>query len=434
MTRSQIIFFSAIGGVIVLIALLFIGILPGRRSVGPPPKPVTLTFWGVFDTAKTYAPLIQSYQKSYPHITIVYVEKPAAIYENDLLQALARGEGPDIFMMHSRWLGRWQDKIAPAPETYYTPQTFDQAFADVASTDLVRDGNVWALPFSIDTLALFYNRDLFNNARIVEPPKTWEDFSDAVRTLTRRDTAGNITLAGAALGAAGNVNRAADILTLLMLQSGSTVTDPKTGRSALQDSVVFRGEKIFPGKRALEFLTDFANPARPVYTWNRRQHNSIDAFIEGKTAMMLNYAYQIPTIKERAPQLRFAVAPAPQAKTRDLDVTFANYWAYAVNKTSPNAGTAWHFLASSAQKDALKTYLAATGRASARRDLLPEQFSDPLVGPFANQVLVARSYWAVDNFVVEKSFEDMIESVVKGDKTMDRAIQEAAQKINATAQ
>jgi multiple sugar transport system substrate-binding protein len=422
-TRSQIIFFSAIGGVVVLAALLFIGILPGKRDNQPPPKPVTLTFWGVFDTAKTYEPLIQSYQKSYRHVTINYIEKPAATYENDLLQALARGEGPDIFMMHNRWLPRWQDKIAPVPETYYTPQTFDRTFADVASADLVRDDKVWALPLSIDTLALFYNRDLFNNARIVEPPKTWEAFLEAVRALTRRDDAGNITRAGAALGAAENVNRAADILTLLMMQSGSTITDPKTGRAAIQTA-----------KRSLEFLTDFANPARSIYTWNRRQHNSIDAFIEGRAAMMLNYGYQIPIIKARAPQLRFAAAPAPQESARDLDVTLANYWAYTVNKASPNALAAWHFLASSVEKEALKTYLDANGRASARNDILPEQFSDPLIGPFASQVPVARSYQAVDNFVVEKAFEDMIESVVKEEKIMDRAIQEAVQKINATAQ
>lgn len=422
LTRLQLLIFGGIAMAVIAAVLVFTGVLPGLRTTVKPPAPVTLTFWGVFDKGEAYRSLIASYQKAYPHVSITYVEKPALTYEQDLLNALARGAGPDIFMIHNRWLARWQDKITPLPEAYYTPQTFEQTFADVATFDLVRDGRIWALPFSIDTLALFYNRDLFNQARLVAPPKTWTEFETAVKALTRRDQAGNITTAGAALGTAENVNRAVDVLALLMLQSGSSVTNPRDGRAAIAGA---------GGEQTLAYYAGFADPRNALYTWNARQHHSLDAFLEGRAAMMLNYNYQIPALRSRAPHLRFAVASAPQPAERRADAAFASYWVYSVSKASPKARESWRFLAFAAQPDILREHLKDNARASARRDLLPEQFSDPFVGPFANQVLVARSYWSVDNLLVEKALNDMIEQVAKGEKTPGDALGEAAEKINA---
>ena len=42
--------------------------------------------------------------------------------------------------------------------------------------------------------------------------------------------------------------------------------------------------------------TDFANPKKSVYTWNVQQHYSIDAFIEGKVAMMFKILVQFRRI------------------------------------------------------------------------------------------------------------------------------------------
>jgi len=42
--------------------------------------------------------------------------------------------------------------------------------------DFLYQGQPYASPLSINTLALFYNRDLLNEAGIVLPPVTWEEF------------------------------------------------------------------------------------------------------------------------------------------------------------------------------------------------------------------------------------------------------------------
>ncbi|MDP3794482.1 MAG: extracellular solute-binding protein [bacterium] len=429
-TRSQLIVFAGIGGVLLVGVLMVAGVIPGLRTQTVKPDPVDLTFWGVHGSEDAYKPLIDAYRSFASHVTITYVEKSPLTYERDLLNALAAGEGPDLFMVRNRAIPRWQDKIAPAPVEYFTPAEMDEIFADVASFDLARGGLVWGVPFSIDTLALFYNRDLFNDARITAPPRTWAEFDRAVQALTRRDESGNIERSGVALGTAQNINRAADILALLLLQQGSPVTKAENGAAVFDLSTTRAGKVFMPGETALTQYTAFSDPRDLRYAWNGRQHHSIDAFIEGNTAMMLNYSYQIPTIKDRAPHLRFAVAPAPQRDGRESDVAFANYWAYTVAKNSQNPGEAWRFLAYATSKDVLAEYLNQNGLPAARRDLLEEQFNDRAIDPFANQVLVARSYYTVDNLLVETVLDAMIEEVARRQSTAKTAIDRAVQKIN----
>ena len=48
-------------------------------------------------------------------------------------------------------------------------------FPDVVYSDVVKDNLIYGLPLSIDTLALFYNREHLNSAGIVAPPTTWQE-------------------------------------------------------------------------------------------------------------------------------------------------------------------------------------------------------------------------------------------------------------------
>jgi len=279
----------------------------------------------------------------------------------------------------------------------------------------------------VDTLALYYNRDLFNTAGITSPPKTWDEFNDDVKNLTVLDSRGNITRSGAAIGTADNINRSTDILTLLMLQSGVKMTNDSHTTATFSQSV--NGEDV--GQRALQYYTDFANPSKKsVYTWNDQQHYSIDAFVEGSTAMMFNYSHQIATVRSKSARFNFGIAPAPQIAGTPVAVNFANYWAPTVSKQSKNPITAWKFLVylSSAAGDA--SYVNASDRPSARRDLLEQQKSDPDLGAFAQQALSARSWYQIDNSAIETIFAGMINDVNFGRASVRDALDAAESKVN----
>ena len=321
----------------------------------------SLVVWGVYDNSDDIADIISGYESLHPNITVQYQKKVYDDYQRELFSAFAADRGPDIFFMHNMWLPKYADKIIPL--TAIVPPVFESlqeearkgcmrgtinppaqdfigakeyytTYVDVASDDFVLDGQVYAVPLSCDSLALYYNKELFKKAKITDPPgipnppKTWEDFKDAVEKLTVLDKKGNIEKAGAAIGTTKNINRSTDILTLLMLQSGTQMTDSANTSATFNKSA----GKYSPGETALQFYTDFANVSKRVYTWNPRMHYSIDSFYEGKAAMMFNYSYHIPTIKAKAAKLNFGVASIPQITGSEVDVNYANYWGFAVIK------------------------------------------------------------------------------------------------------
>lgn len=426
MDKNKIIIFTAIG-LIVVIAVAVIIINPFKTTA---PAPLTLEFWSVFDDSSVYQPLIAKYQQLYPNVTINYYKKDITSYEKDLLDALAAGRGPDIFSIQNTWLPKHKDKLAPAPASLITPERFSEVFVDVASQDFIDGNSVYAFPLSVDSLALFYNKDLFNSAGLTGAPKTWVDFNSAVEKLTKRDAKNNILQAGAALGTAKNINRSTDILMALMLQGGAKMVSDDKIRAAFQESVSSSGGETFnPGKQALIFYTNFANPALKVYTWNALQHYSIDAFVEGQAATMLSYSYQVPMIRARSPHLNFGVAVLPQISSNSKKVTFANYWGQAVSQRSANQAAAWQFIAWLSSQANSREYLSATKKPTARRDLITEQAADAELSVFSQQALYASSWWETDNLAIEGIFADMIESVVAGRSAMDDALQRASAQV-----
>jgi len=69
-----------------------------------------------------------------------------------------------------------------------------------------------ALPLSLDTLAMIYNKDLLDSAGIAVLPKNWNDFDGDVARLRSVNAQGQIVQAGAAIGgSAASIANAADI-------------------------------------------------------------------------------------------------------------------------------------------------------------------------------------------------------------------------------
>src|SRR3989338_8018017 len=229
MDRLKIIAIALIGLVVIIIA--FIAITGIGLQPGPSAQPVELTFWRVFDDSDAYETIISDYQKTNKNVKITYRKQTVGTYEKDLLNAMAAGRGPDIFMLHNTWLPKHADKIVSLPSELMSLKDFQNTFVDAAYDDFVEDGKIYGLPISVDTLALFYNKDIFNSAALSSPPQTWENFVEASNQTVKADNQGNILRAGAALGTARNVNRASDILMLLMLQSGVEMVDPETGEA-----------------------------------------------------------------------------------------------------------------------------------------------------------------------------------------------------------
>src|ERR1700680_1066029 len=116
LTRNQVII---AGGVLVLVIGVICLFLFGSGS-GQTAVPEKLTFWGI-DPKSAFDTAISSYEGVQPNVTITYVQVPAYNYDDSLLNALAAGTGPDVFMITNHDLLKKLSLLAPAQSAQMTP-------------------------------------------------------------------------------------------------------------------------------------------------------------------------------------------------------------------------------------------------------------------------------------------------------------------------
>src|SRR3989344_3919950 len=422
--------FILLGTVVFVVFITVLFIL--QNLGGGSPCRSTLEFWVLYHDRQIFSDVFSSFQRIEQGIKINYRQFSYGDYEKALIDALAAGIGPDLVMIHHTWLAKHRDKLTPMPDSsgskeivYPTAIDFQKQFVDVAYQDLVFESKIYAVPLYVDTLAIFYNKDMLNIAGITTPPKNWEEFNKSVELLTKLDSSGNIIQAGAAIGTSENINRSTDILSALFLQGGTKMTNAGNTSATFTRHV----NSVRVGENALQYYTDFANTKKSVYTWNDSRHYSIDAFIEGKVAMMLNYSHQIHVVRGRFDRLNFSIAPLPQFSELDAK-NYANYFAVGVSNQSKNKAAAWRFLNFLASKDGSMTYVSQTNRPSARRDIIDLQRNDPQLGIFAVQALSAKSWFQIDNNSIDNIFADMVDDVNLGRASIRSALRAAESKIN----
>ncbi len=433
MTRKQLLIIVAGAVAIILVIFLcpvFFPNLCARKGGGC--KPVSLQIWGVYDESGVFSDLIKAYEKQNKCAKIYYEMKNATDYEEALRDAFVLGKGPDIFLIHNTWLPKYKDIIKEIPEVLLPFNVFRDTFVDVVENDLSEDNKIYGLPLYVDTLALYYNTDYFNSAGISSPPETWDELINDLDKLTKKNQWGAIERAGIALGTAENINRSTDILALLMLQNGTEMVSENKKSVGFNQAILVENGSYYPGQDALRFYTDFANPSQRVYAWNKQMPYSIDAFVDGKTAMMINYSHHIATIKSRAPYLNFRIGPMPQIKDREFDINYANYWAFTVsNKTTPIVSEeAWKFIIYLTNQENAKKYLEKTKRPTSRRDLVDWQKNDLELSVFAKQSLTARNWYQIDNSKIETILAEAIDSVVLGKTNVSKSLDTAVAQIN----
>jgi multiple sugar transport system substrate-binding protein len=418
MTRNQLILIGI--GLLAVLSLVLLFVFGGKETGNQ--LSGQLTFWGVFDSPAVMQNLISAYQQRQPGVEITYRQLNPATYENDLVNALAGVNPPDLFMFHNTWLPKHFNKVTPFSGEQISVSRLRNLFPTVVEQDFAPDGTVYALPLYIDTLAMFYNQDIFDGKGVALAPKDWAEFEAAVPKLRTLDRLGRIQKPAAAIGGSNkSINRATDILQLVMLQAGTQMVDENFSQA------LFGSQQ---GREAFSFYTKFANPLDPAYTWNDSLAYSLDSFAAGDTAIMFNYSHQVAFLKEKNPFLNFRVTSMLQPREKTQDVNFANYWGVAASNKTPGIAAAQDFiLFLTTDPQAAQTYLQLTGRPPALRGLINQYLNDPELGVFARQALTARSWPQIDNAAIENIFSTAISDVLAGRLDNRRALDEAAGKV-----
>lgn len=153
----------------------------------------TLNVWMYSEPSRTKIQdnMIAAFEKANPHISIKLTRTDFSTYYSKLATSIASRQLPDVFMMsgayfyaavHNQALMDLTDRIKSSNIS------IDNYFGDPTGEDVTWEGKTYGVPGEIDTLALAYNADMFEEAHL-DPPTggwTWEQLLDAAKAMTKK--------------------------------------------------------------------------------------------------------------------------------------------------------------------------------------------------------------------------------------------------------
>ncbi|PJE73602.1 MAG: hypothetical protein COV02_01700 [Candidatus Terrybacteria bacterium CG10_big_fil_rev_8_21_14_0_10_41_10] len=430
---------SVFGAIIIVIfvaaaliaVLMFAGFLPGykgKKGSSSKVDKTDLVLWGTFAKNEMNSALASINKDRQAPIKINYVQKSSKSYQNDLVDALASNKGPDMIIVSQDMLLKNQDRFFAIPFTAYPERDFKDNFSDIAEVLLnTKSKSVRGLPFMIDPLVMYWNKNLFSSSGISGSPEYWDEFLEYTKALTEKNERGNISQAGAAMGEFSNVNNAKDIFSTLVLQTGNPIVDSKTLKTTMGDGKNYSAKAT---ENAVNFFNEFSNSNKLNYSWNRSLPSSQDMFAGGSLAMYFGFASEYESIKKKNSHLGFDVALMPQVREGSVRTSFGRLYSIVVLNDSNKKQSALNAAVSMTSSGTLDGFSSYLRLAPARRSALTQNASDSYFSLLYKAAIMARSWLEPDSDKINDIFKDMTSTAASGAAPASEAVRVAERKIN----
>ncbi|MBI3747254.1 MAG: sugar ABC transporter substrate-binding protein, partial [Chloroflexi bacterium] len=293
-----------------------------------PATTISYAMWGDTTELANQQKIVDAFSALNPSITVKVTVADWDSYWPKLQTDLAGGNAPDVFLMDGPLFADYQTRdqlldLSPliTRDGFDTTQLAELAVKDFAGAD----GHQYGLPRDLNTIALFYNKTMFDAAGIAYPDDTW-DWAKLVEVATK------LTKPAGAPNQWGFYTETTDMenyWSSLVWQAGGDILSPD------KKSVVIDTDQAASG---IQFLQDLIYKdkvmAQPV------PGGTGDAFENGQAAMEANGSWLVPT--HEAAGLNFGVAPLPKGPAGQA--TSVNPSGVVVYKGTKSADAAWEFV------------------------------------------------------------------------------------------
>lgn len=391
---------------------------------------VKLTFWrnsGNDAENSAYDKLVAQFNEKNPNIKVEMSPIPYADYDTKLRTAIASNNPPDIMTVDAPNMASYAEAGALQPLTDYFKA--DGNMEDIPETTLsayTYKDNIYMAPLTESSIALFYNKKMFEDKGIPLPsknpeePMTWEQVREAAIKLT--DPAKGVFGIDPAQGFQ-NGGATAYFKYPIIWQFGGEVMSP--------DGTTSKGYLDSPEtKKALQFYSDL---------YNTDKVSSLeyppDPFPTGKLAMTIDGSWSLAHFANNFPDFKlgedYDIAPLPKSPNQAV----ANgSWALAISSKSKNAEAAWKFVNYVTSYEGSKTYVSMTKDIPVRYSVAKEIAE---LNEYPKNIFVIQNQKFGRSRPITPIFPQMSEAVNKmfeevtiGKRNIDASVAEAIKKID----
>jgi multiple sugar transport system substrate-binding protein len=381
-----------------------------------------ITIWGTFPKDRFDQYVSKANQSLTQPLSISYTEKDSDSFNRELVQALARGTGPDAILISADNLYPNLDKVVSIPYSVLNVRTFKDSYVEAGELYMKADGIV-GIPFTIDPLVMYWNRDTFASAGLATYPRYWEDFGPIISKLTIKDNAQNIKKTAIALGDFTNVSNAREIFGSVLFQIGNPVTSFGINKDVLETTIKNTVQE--PSAQSVsDFFVQFVNPNNSTYSWNRGMMNDKSAFLGGYLSTYFGFASEIKDIASKNPNLNFDIAPLPQLKNGVKKAVYGKMYGFSILKASQSQNAAYQIVSVLTSPQILKDLSDSLYLPSVRRDIISLGSNDPYISIFNTQALIAKTWLDSSPEDSRRLMSSMISSITSGAKKSKDAIRD----------
>ncbi len=405
-----IIFFIAAS----LLAITIFALTKAKNTSGV----TNIVVWGTIDE-NSMNTMIQLFNGEQSNYVIKYAYKSDTGFEAALVDALALGNGPDAVLVGEDHILKLENKLFTIPYANYPERTFKDLFIQ-SGEQLLRPDGIVGLPIAIDPLIMYWNRDMFTTAGIAQPPKYWDEFYALAPKLSKYDTTLHVTKSAVALGEISNVLHGKDVILTLWNQAGG---------KGFQTSAEAQDDQS-PLAAALRFYTQFSDPTKKTYSWNRSLPLSRDMFTAGNLGVYFGFGSELPLIQEKNGNLNFDVAPIPQTRDAETPSGLGKIYSYSIIKNSAHITEAFMVGAALTTVEGNKRVADVLKLPPARRDLLAQPPSDAWGPLFYSSAIQATSWLDPDPVATSDIFKSAVEDIVAGRRSPAESALEAQTQIH----
>lgn len=259
---------------------------------------IELNLWTIDRPGEYHYQMAEEFMAANPDVKVNVRSVQFPDMVNELAKAMATGEAPDVTyidnpdvaLFASRKLLLDMKPIIDAGSVIKPDQIYPGPLASVSY-----EGGIYGIPRGANTIALYYNADLFKAAGLDpdKPPRTWSELYDTAKKLTQPDKG----IYGLAFSAAASEEGTFQFLPWLQMAGGN------------YDAVNVPG-----GVKALEMWKAFIDEGLASRdTLIRGQWDSTGTFNAGNAAMDISGPWELPRMSKDAKfDYRVALLPVPE--------------------------------------------------------------------------------------------------------------------------
>jgi multiple sugar transport system substrate-binding protein len=333
-----------------------------------PAATIQYAIWGDPTELRNQQAIVDAFHKAEPKITVKVTVSDWDTYWDKLQTGLAGGAAPDVFAMDGPLFPDYAGRDVLLDLTPYIQREGYplSALNELAVKDFTTaDGKQVGLPRDLNVIALFYNKKMFDAAKVPYPDEGW-DWDKLVEVAKKLTIDTNKDGKVDQWGLYTETTDMENYWSSLVWQNGGDIL-AEDGKSTVLDQPAATG--------GLQFLQDLIwkhkvvpDPALFAETG--------DAFEQGKAAMEVNGSWLVAT--DEAAGLSFGIAPLPSGPAGRA--TSVNPTGAVVYKASKSPDAAWAFVKYLASPAAQQKIMALKASLPANNEVLSGPYSSSFDG------------------------------------------------------